>query len=172
MDKNKLHPGAKWLFRFRVIWIIIFATIFLGFVSSSFIIRFFLTKTGLLSSILIGWLVTFLILLAIGEIWVRLYYNNWLFKFDKNNLKLERGVIWKRYSNVPYDRVQNVDIHRGVLARLLGFSSIYVQTAGYSSYGRHGLRKAEGYIPAVSVTSAEKIRDFLMKKIKKGSKGL
>lgn len=171
MAKNNLHPGARWLFRFRIIWIIIFITIFLGFISSSFIIRF-LTKTGLFSSILIGWLVMFLILLAIGEIWVRLYYNGWLFEFDKNNLRLERGVIWKRYSNVPYDRIQNVDIHRGILARLLGFSSIYVQTAGYSSYGRYGLRKAEGYIPAVSVKSGEKIRDFLMKKIKKGSKGL
>lgn len=169
MVKNELHPGAMWLFRFRVVWLIVFFTIFLGFFSSGFIIRF-LTKS-ILSSLLFGWLAIFLILIAIGEIWVRLYYNGWIFEFDKNNIKLERGVIWKRYSNIPYDRIQNIDIYRGVLARIFGFSTIHIQTAGYSGYGRRG-KSSEGYIPAVSIKSAEKIRDFLMKKTKIDSKEL
>lgn len=170
MAKNQLHPGAKWLFRLKIIWFVLFATFFLGIFSFSLFIN--ISKIGILSGIISSWFIIFIIFLALGEIWVRLYYNSWFFEFTKESIRLERGVIWKRYSNVPYDRVQNVDIHRGILARLLGFSTIYIQTAGYSSYGRHGLRKAEGYIPAVSVKSAEKIRNHLMKKIKKGSKGL
>ena len=54
---------------------------------------------------------------------------------------------------------------------MLGFSSLMIQTAGYSSYGgRGGMALAEGYIPAVSIDEAEKIREFLIRKISKKSK--
>jgi membrane protein YdbS with pleckstrin-like domain len=103
-------------------------------------------------------------------------YNRWFYEFTKDNLKIERGIIWKRYSNVPYERVQNVDIRRGIIARMLGFSSVMIQTAGYSGaapgwqmrFGRARYNSAmntEGYIPAVDTEGAEKIRDFLMKRI-------
>ena len=99
-----------------------------------------------------------------GEIYARMAYNRWFYEFTDQGIKLERGIIWKRYSNIPYDRVQNIDVTRGILARLLGFSTINIQTAGYSSYSRLGT-KSEGHIPAVSVQDAEKIREFIMKKI-------
>jgi len=92
-------------------------------------------------------------------------YNRWFYEFTPTNLKLERGIIWKRYSNIPYERVQNIDIHRGILARILGFSTVDIQTAGFHmvSSGRRGM--SEGHIPALSIDNAEKIREFLMKKI-------
>ena len=87
-------------------------------------------------------------------------YNRWFYEFNDDCLKLERGIIWKRYSNVPYERIQNVDIHRGIIARMFGFSSLMIQTAGYSAKAN-----AEGYIPAVEISQAEQIRTFVMKKI-------
>ena len=99
-------------------------------------------------------------------------YNRWFYEFNDNGLRLERGIIWKRYSNVPYERIQNVDVHRGIIARMLGFSAVFIQTAGYSYGGGQGLG-SEGYLPAVSKEEAEKIRDFVMKKIsKRSSQGL
>ena len=77
-------------------------------------------------------------------------------------------MIWKTYSNVPYERVQNVDIRRGIIARIFGFSSVNIQTAGYSGYVRGGYAYgSEGYIPALDMGEAERVRDFLMKRISK-----
>ena len=99
-------------------------------------------------------------------------YNRWFYEFTPTELKLERGIIWKRYSNIPYDRVQNVDIHRGIIARITGFSTVEIQTAGFHmSSGRHGGARSEGHIPGVSIEAAEKIREFVMKKISHRSKG-
>lgn len=89
-------------------------------------------------------------------------YNRWLYDFDDTGLRTERGIIWKKYSTVPYKRIQNVDIRRGIIARMFGFSSIFIHTAGYAS----GIG-SEGYIPGVGVEEAEKIRSFLMGKISK-----
>jgi putative membrane protein len=99
-------------------------------------------------------------------------YNRWFYEFTDTQLRVEKGIIWKRYSNIPYQRVQNVDITRGIIARICGFSSVNIQTAGYS-VPANARGHSEGYIPAVDVKEAEKIREFLMKKInKKSSSGL
>jgi putative membrane protein len=97
-------------------------------------------------------------------------YKRWFYEFGINSLKIESGIITKRYSNIPYGRIQNVDVFRGIIARMLGFSSVSIQTAGYSMMGKHGKINAEGSLPAVSVEEAEKIRELLMRKIssKKG----
>lgn len=100
-------------------------------------------------------------------------YNRWFYEIGQDSIRLERGIIWKRYSNVPYERVQNVDITRGIIARMCGFSTLMIQTAGYSAPVRSGYGPSvEGYIPAVSVQEAEKIREHVLKKIKGKSSGL
>jgi membrane protein YdbS with pleckstrin-like domain len=116
----------------------------------------------------IGFSLVALIIVAffIGELYSRLAYKNWKYEITSRELKLERGIIWKKYSAIPFERVQNIDIHRGILARIIGFSTLNIQTAGYHHPGSSGA-VSEGYIPAVSVEEAEKIRDFLIKKIGK-----
>src|SRR3989344_169302 len=161
---NRLHPGARWQFRIRGylsfgilgiflgMWIIapLLVVLFGGIDSRNSVITFFLLS-------LIGYL--FFIIIA-SEIYARMTYNRWFYEFTDDGLKLERGIIWKRYSNVPYERIQNVDVHRGIIARMFGFSSVMIQTAGFS-----GPAGAEGNIPAVEMKHAEEIRNFVMKKI-------
>jgi membrane protein YdbS with pleckstrin-like domain len=114
----------------------------------------------------ISFVLIILITIFIGEIYSRLAYKNWKYELTSKELKLERGIIWKKYSTIPFGRVQNIDIQRGILARIIGFSTLNIQTAGYHYAGNAG-SISEGYIPAVSVEEAEKIRDFLIKKIGK-----
>lgn len=162
---NKLHPGAKWQFRiggyllfgllgiFLSIWIIapLGAALF-GFGGSSI---------SSIVTIVIFSIIGYIIFVIIaGEIFAQMSYNRWFYEFAEEGLRLERGIIWKRYSNIPYERIQNVDIHRGIIARMLGFSSLMIQTAGYSAQPF-----AEGHIPAIETDQAEKIRSFVMKKI-------
>ncbi|MEK6875276.1 MAG: PH domain-containing protein [Nanoarchaeota archaeon] len=170
MVKTRLHPGARWLFRVSFYSTFIIAIILLLFFGVSMFFNATRTSANL-SSIFI-----FIILLAIaglllviiiGEIYARMSYNRWFYEFTNTNLKLERGIIWKRYSNIPYERVQNVDIQRGVIARIFGFSSINIQTAGYSMPARGLGGTTEGYIPAVSIEDAERIREFVIKKTHK-----
>jgi len=135
-----------------------------------FLLRFLRNRFGALDSVILGVAIALVFTLIVGEIFARMSYTRWKYEFTQTELKLERGIIWKRYSNIPYERIQNVDLHRGVIARMFGFSTLNIQTAGYaSSYGR-GLPKSEGHIPAVSTKRAEEIRNFLMKKISKGSR--
>lgn len=166
MAQEKLHVGARWLFRFRAYGTALAIPIFLLFLVVPLIGA--IIQSHALTFVLVIFLAYIIIFLIISEIYARLSYNNWFYEFTDTNLKLERGIIWKRYSNVPYERVQNVDIRRGIMARIFGFSSVMIQTAGYSMpVGNRISNSAEGYIPAVSVENAEKIRDFLMKKISK-----
>ena len=157
--KKKLHPAVKISWRIG------------SYIGMIFLIFFFFMWGGLFIGALwgllagIGFIFGLLILWVIFiEIWVRLAYNRWFYEFTPDNLKIESGVIFKRYSNVPYERVQNVDIRRGIIARMFGFSAVNIQTAGYH-YGGQGGFGSEGHIPAVDMQEAENIRDFLMKKI-------
>jgi len=170
---EQLHPGAKWLFRIKGY----FGAIFLMFFISGFIAPFMIAIAGIsfqagVSAMLgVGIALFFFYVIAviiIAEIYAQMSYNRWFYEFTPDNLKIERGIIWKKYSNIPYERVQNVDITRGIIARLCGFSSVNIQTAGFSYTGK-GMPASEGYLPAVSSEAAEKIREFLMKKISKRS---
>lgn len=158
---KQLHPGAKWQFRVGFLVFVLFLSFFFSFQVIPFGV----------SAFLLTFIVVFALLALIVEIYVRLAYKNWKYELTGNNLKIEKGIIWKDYKSIPYERVQNVDIHRGILARLLNFSTMDIQTAGYSGV-YHGRRMmSEGHIPAVSRHDAEKMRDFLMAKISRKSGG-
>lgn len=108
-----------------------------------------------------------LLTIIFGEIYAHMSYNRWFYEFTDDSLRIEHGIIWKVYKSIPYGRIQNVDIRRGIIARMFGFFSLDIQTAGYSrGYGRRGTPRSEGYLPAVGVDDAEKIREFVIKKIK------
>jgi putative membrane protein len=166
---EKLHLGARWIFRLRAYYSMIFIVFFLFIFGLSFLNNMITDDffSGIFVSFL-PFLIALIVVICIGEIYARMAYNRWFYEFTPTNLKIEKGIIWKKYSNIPYERVQNIDITRGILARMFGFSTLNIQTAGYSAVGRGGAGiGAEGHIPAVSITAAEKIREFLMKKIGK-----
>jgi membrane protein YdbS with pleckstrin-like domain len=161
---NQLHPGARWLFRIHTY----FLMIILGF----FFVWFFMIAVGFIAMLLFGTegaaviavlfsiLAYILFSIIVAEIYARMAYTRWLYEFGEDGLRIERGIIWKRYSNVPYERIQNVDIHRGIIARIFGFSSLLIQTAGYSAQ-----MMSEGYIPAIDPNLAEQLREGIMKRI-------
>ncbi len=162
-----LHPGGRWHFRVRGY---IFTCI-LGFFGGMYTVFPILGVLGGIGGAAFGSssgpLLAFLFFILIGlplfvliasEVFARMSYNRFFYEFRTHEVRIERGIIWKRYSNVSYDRIQNVDIRRGIIARMFKFSSLAIQTAG-SSAGR-----VEGYLPAVGVGEAEQLRDFLLKK--------
>lgn len=108
-------------------------------------------------------------LLIFFWIWAKLTYHFYRYELREDGFRKELGVIWKKYVTIPYDRIQNVDIYRGVIARILGLSDLNIQTAGASAqvsrYGAWGLG-AEGRLPGLSREVAEQLRDELVKRAK------
>lgn len=99
-----------------------------------------------------------------------LTFINYHYELTDQGFRKESGVIWKRYITIPYSRIQNVDIHRGVFARLLGSSDIQIHTACHNT----NTAVSEGRLPALSEADAETMRDELVRRITKpvGHQGL
>lgn len=164
---ERLHKGVKWKFRFEAYFgmIILYIFFIVSFLSNQFI-----QGSSNILLISLGFLVIYII---ISEIFIHLAYINWAYEFTQDSLKIEKGIIIKKYKSIPYERIQNVDITRGIIARIIGFSTIDIQTAGYSAFNVHGGRVvSEGHLPAVSIEGAERIRDFLVSRISGRKQGL
>ena len=78
----------------------------------------------------------FLALFGLRQI-VQWYFRTYELRAD--DLVIREGIITRREQIVPYNRVQQVDIHRGLLAQVLGLSELRIETAG-SAAGRVQLR--------------------------------
>jgi uncharacterized protein len=44
-------------------------------------------------------------------------------------LELQRGVVVQRATSIPYERIQQIDVERGPIERLVGLSQLVVRTA-------------------------------------------
>jgi len=163
---EKLHPKAIWLFFFRAFFALSFFTVFIFIPFSPLIssIKDYLSLGSLI-------IITLLLIAIFSYIWARLTYRFWLYELDENAVKIEKGVITKKYITIPYERIQNIDIYRGIFARLFGLSDLQIQTAGYSNYKQHS-QGSEGRLPGLGVQKAESLREQLVKKIKGTDQGL
>jgi membrane protein YdbS with pleckstrin-like domain len=202
---EKLHPGVMWKFRIDGFFTIVFLGFIIYIVSAIVwlfgnMVEYGADGSGLLIGFFnIGgefnfmWLILGVILIGFifSIIYSNMAYKRWKYEFNSQGLKIEHGIIWKKFSNIPYERVQNVDIQRGLIARMFGFSTVNIHTAGSSGYSpvqlppilrffvKHGrghartvgIPKGEGHLPGVSVNGAEKIRELLMSRINKGEVG-
>lgn len=104
-----------------------------------------------------------LLILGIGYIWARLTYHFYRYELREDGFRKEHGIIWKKYVTIPYERIQNVDIYRGIIARIFGLSDLQVQTAGGITAGSYGAF-SEGRLPGLSREVAEQIRDELVRR--------
>ena len=170
---EKLHPKAVWLFFTRSLGVLIPVLFFFGFSLISVFVdseKEVDLPTANLLPIILSALVLYVV---ICYIWARLSYKYWRYEVSDDALKIEKGVIWKKYISIPYERVQNVDIYRGLLARMLGLSDLNVQTAGYSAGpGRGGGFRSEGRLLGLSPQRAEELREELVKRARGAKQGL
>ena len=178
---QKLHPKAVWLFFIHFIFVGFFIILFLSIFISPFLMGIAEKKqmagelgvSWVIWRVVIWWIIFFALYLTFCYIWARLTYRFWRYQLTDNALKIERGVIWKKYISIPYERIQNIDIYRGVWARILGLSDLQIQTAGYSAVtGRQGGFRSEGRLPGLDPKVAEDLREELIRKIKGTNQGL
>lgn len=161
---KQLHPRAVWLFFLSTLA----AWIFGGFVLSGSVVGYFIKNIEASDNELL-WLrlvpiIVFVLILIVGYVVARLRYRFYKYELTENEYKAERGIIAKRYISIPYERIQNVDIRRGLISRLLGLSDLQIQTAGSTSF------RSEGRLPGLAREDAEVLRDELIRRTKQSSR--
>lgn len=60
---------------------------------------------------------------------------SWLFTryvIDDQEIRVERGVVFKSSRRIPFERLQSVDINEPLIARLVGLSDLTIEMAGGS----------------------------------------
>ena len=121
---NQLHPKSVWLFFFTAFSQLFIFLIFLSIWLGSFLFSLNITQN------LTGYIgITFVILILLVillYVWAKLSYRFYRYELSEDGFKKELGVIYKKYVTIPYERIQNVDIYRGILARILGLSDLNI----------------------------------------------
>lgn len=146
-DREALHP------RVRVVWlggVLVLAAVALGLG----LLALRLGDERLPASVW-RWLVlgAAIAIALLGSVHAVLRYRVWRFALEDDALYLERGVITRVETAVPYVRVQHIDTHRGPVERLVGLSSVVVYTAGS--------RGADVTVPGLAPDRARRLRDRL-----------
>lgn len=81
------------------------------------------------------------------------------FAFRTHDVLFRHGIIATNTLIIPYNRVQHVALHEGLLSRFFGLAKIEIFTAGGSS--------SDIQIPGIAKEQAENIKQLLMGKIQK-----
>ena len=94
-----------------------------------------------------------LLVAGISALWARAAWARWRWSAWPDALDLRHGVLVARESLVPYHRIQQIDIERNVIERMLGLSTLVLRTASSSS---------DGKIPGIRQEIAESLRVRLL----------
>jgi putative membrane protein len=99
-------------------------------------------------------------LLALGALvllaWSTLEWLRRTYALEGGALRLEEGVLARKLRSVPFDRIQQVDLVRKPLHRLLGVATLRVETAGGGS-------AAEVDLDVVTLAEARTLRASLLR---------
>ena len=88
--------------------------------------------------------------------WPAFEYNAFRYTVRDHDLLVQSGVIFRRWSSIPHERIQHVDTRQGPLERIFGLSRLLVFTAAGMS--------ADGSIPGLATADAERLRDQLSRR--------
>ena len=80
----------------------------------------YLAISGRLGTALLAML-ALVVFVAIG---ILLYWMRFEYRVGANEIRIDSGILSRTHRSIPFDRVQDVDISQGLLARLLGLAKV------------------------------------------------
>lgn len=84
------------------------------------------------------------------------YYRRFEYELTADTFDIRSGVISRREREIPYRRIQNVDISRNIVQRLLGIAALDLETAGGSS--------TEGALRYVTPAEAKRLQSEIQRR--------
>jgi uncharacterized protein len=67
--------------------------------------------------------------IIVGALFGRTAWRRRTWALTPRALELQRGVVVQRATSIPYERIQQIDVERGPIERLVGLSQLVVRTA-------------------------------------------
>jgi putative membrane protein len=92
-------------------------------------------------------------LLAFVAVSLFVYWTRFEFRVGKDEIRIDSGLFSRTHRSIPFDRIQDVDISQGPLARLLGIAKVKFETGGSGGAGAD-----EGVLQAIPLERAEQLR--------------
>jgi putative membrane protein len=109
-----------------------------------------LAVTGRLGSALLAAGVL-LVVVAVGLV---LYWQRFEYRVGESEIRIDSGIFSRTHRSIPFDRVQDVDITQGPVARLLGLAKVRFETGASAG-------KEEGVLQAITLERAEALRELV-----------
>ena len=88
----------------------------------------------------------FAAIIIIAYIYNRAYVRNFTYTISEDHLIIRHGVFTKIVATIPYSRIQNINIVKGVFDRMFKIFTVKIETAGSSAATTSW---PEGYIPGL-----------------------
>ncbi|HEX9979087.1 MAG TPA: PH domain-containing protein [Flavobacterium sp.] len=104
-------------------------------------------------------IIAVVVLFALIFFFSRISFRKKGYAFREHDVLFRSGIIATNTIIIPYNRVQHVALHEGLLSRSFGLAEIQIFTAGGSS--------SDIGIPGIKKEQAENIKQLLMGKIQK-----
>jgi membrane protein YdbS with pleckstrin-like domain len=101
----------------------------------------------------------FCTLLALNILFARIGFRKKGFAFRTHDVLFRSGIIATSTIVIPYNRIQHVSLHEGLISRMYKLAKIGVFTAGG--------KESDIEIPGIAKPRAEDIKQLLMGKIQK-----
>ena len=100
-----------------------------------------------------------IVLIGLILLFSRIAFRKKKFAFRNHDVLFRHGIIATNTIVIPYNRIQHVALHEGLVSRYFGLAKIEIFTAGGSS--------SDIEIPGIEKEQAENIKQLLMGKIQK-----
>lgn len=95
-----------------------------------------------------------LALIAFTAVGIFLYWTRFEYRVGDNEIRIDSGIVSRTHRSIPFDRVQDVDIIQGPLARLLGLAKVKFETGGSAG-------EDEGILQAITLERAQQLRELV-----------
>jgi len=96
-------------------------------------------------------------LLLFAIISVLIYWRRFEFRVGADEIRIDSGILSRTHRSIPFDRIQDVDIIQGPVARLVGLAKVTFETGGGSAQPG----KEDGVIQAIGLSRAEELRELV-----------
>src|SRR6056297_429095 len=123
MSANRLHPLSA-----------VTTAVQRGVVVGSFMFFLVSILSGVVSVVDVSWAFVLSPLgFLVGAGYALAYYYRFEYELTDDTFDIASGVVSRRDREIPFGRVQNVDVRQGVVSRIVGIAVVTIETAGGGS---------------------------------------
>lgn len=104
------------------------------------------------------WLIVpaILLFLAVGLIVAWLKWLRFTWRVDEDGIAIDSGILSRNSRDIPFDRIQDVAIEQGLIARLVGIATVSFDTGSAEADG-----KEEGKLSGIAMADAQALRSHI-----------